>query len=82
MLGNGDERKSRLTAAGYDYTAVQAKVNELVRPAATYYTVKAGDTLSAIAWKYGTSVSAIQRLNPTLIRNVNVIQVGWKIRVK
>ena len=28
--GNGEERKSRLTAAGYDYKAVQAKVNELL----------------------------------------------------
>lgn len=28
--GNGDERKRRLTEAGYDYNAVQAKVNELL----------------------------------------------------
>lgn len=28
--GNGDDRKSRLTAAGYDYYAVQKRVNELV----------------------------------------------------
>lgn len=27
--GNGDDRKGALQAAGYDYTAVQAKVNEL-----------------------------------------------------
>ena len=29
--GNGDDRKRRLQAAGYDYTAVQNKVNELLR---------------------------------------------------
>lgn len=29
--GNGADRKSALTAAGYDYDAVQAKVNELVK---------------------------------------------------
>lgn len=29
--GNGDERKKRLTEAGYDYSAVQKKVNELVK---------------------------------------------------
>ena len=29
--GNGDDRKNRLTAAGYDYGAVQARVNELCR---------------------------------------------------
>ena len=28
--GNGDDRKNRLTNAGYDYATVQAKVNELV----------------------------------------------------
>lgn len=29
--GNGAERKQRLTAAGYDYAAVQARVNEILR---------------------------------------------------
>ena len=81
--GNGDDRKNRITTAGYDYAAVQAKVNELLgASAAKYYTVRGGDTLSAIALKYGTTVVAIQKLNPSLIRNVNQIQVGWKIRVK
>jgi hypothetical protein len=28
--GNGDERKKKLTAAGYDYAAVQKRVNEMV----------------------------------------------------
>ena len=35
-----------------------------------------------IARKYGTTVAAIQKLNPTLIKNVNLIITGWKIRVK
>lgn len=30
MWGNGGERQQRLTAAGYDYAAVQAKVNEIL----------------------------------------------------
>jgi hypothetical protein len=29
--GNGDKRKQKLTAAGYDYSAVQKRVNELLR---------------------------------------------------
>lgn len=29
--GNGSERKERLTAAGYDYAAIQKRVNELLR---------------------------------------------------
>lgn len=83
--GNGTDRKEHLTAAGYDYSAVQAKVNKLVKKQKAdpvYYTVKSGDTLSSIARKYGTGVSAIQKLNPTLIKNVNLILTGWKIRVK
>lgn len=66
--GNGSDRKSRITAAGYDYNAVQAKVNEKLGAATkkstvVYYTVKSGDALSGIAKKYGTTVSAIQKLN-------------------
>jgi lysozyme len=85
--GNGSDRKNRLTAAGYDYSAVQAKVNEKLgassrKSTAIYYTVQRGDTLSGIAKKYGTTVSAIQKLNSSLIKNVNLIQVGWRIRVK
>lgn len=30
LWGNGEERKKRLIAAGYDYAAVQAKVNEIL----------------------------------------------------
>ena len=81
--GNGEDRRARLDAAGYDYAAVQATVNELCGASSpVYYTVQSGDTLSAIAGRYGTSVEAIQRLNPDRIRNVNVIEVGWRIRVK
>ncbi|NCB92515.1 MAG: hypothetical protein EOM40_08065 [Clostridia bacterium] len=29
--GNGDERKANLTQAGYDYAAVQAEVNSLLK---------------------------------------------------
>lgn len=33
--GNGSDRQARLTAAGYDYNAVQAKVNELLGAGST-----------------------------------------------
>lgn len=44
-----------------------------------YYTVKSGDTLGGIAKKYGTTVSKIMRLNPS-IKNKNLIYRGQKIR--
>lgn len=83
--GNGDERKQKLTAAGYDYSTVQAKVNVLVKgqsssSTAQYYTVKSGDTLSAIAKQYGTTYQKLAELNG--IANPNLIYVGQKIRVK
>lgn len=44
-----------------------------------YYTVKKGDTLSAIASKYKTTVSAIAKKNN--ISNVNLIYVGQKLLI-
>lgn len=45
------------------------------------YTVVKGDTLSKIALKFGTTVSAIQKANSKLIKNVNVISVGWVLNI-
>jgi GH25 family lysozyme M1 (1,4-beta-N-acetylmuramidase)/LysM repeat protein len=81
--GTGQDRKNRLAKAGYDYNAVQKAVNAKLitkKPAATYYTVRRGDTLSGIARKYGTTVAAIQKLSG--IKNPNKIYAGQKIRVK
>lgn len=77
--GNGEERKQRLTAAGYDYDAVQAIVNKLVQPQETVYTVKKGDTLSGIAAKYGTTYQKLAKYND--IKNPNLIHVGQKIKI-
>jgi LysM repeat protein len=47
---------------------------------ASSYTVKAGDTLGAIAGRFGVTVDGIRRLNPA-ITDPNVIQVGQVIRM-
>jgi membrane-bound lytic murein transglycosylase D len=44
-----------------------------------YHTVKAGDTLSKIAVRYGLSLAQIKKLNPGA---GNMIRVGERIRVK
>jgi LysM repeat protein len=41
---------------------------------AVYYVVRYGDTLSSIAWRYGTSVWAIAQANH--IANVNLVYAG------
>ena len=79
--GVGDERKKKLTAAGYDYNTVQDAVNKkLGENQPEYYTVKKGDTLSKIASKFGTTYTALAKLNG--IKNPNLIYAGKKIRVK
>lgn len=78
--GNGEDRYNRLTKAGYDYNAVQARVNELLTPKKQYYTVESGDTLTWIANKYGTTVNQLVAWNG--IKNPNLIYVGQKLRVK
>lgn len=79
--GNGEDRKNRLTKAGYDYNAVQNKVNEILGANnKQYYTIKSGDTLSGISAKFGTSISQLCAWNN--ISNPNVIYAGNKIRVK
>ena len=77
--GNGDERKARLTKAGYNYSAIQGIINSRAN-SAIYYTVKAGDNLTHIAARYGTTWQAIARLNG--IKNPNVIHAGQKLRIK
>ena len=47
---------------------------------AVYYTVVSGDTLWAIAQRYGTTVAALTALNPTL-KNPNLITVGQVLQV-
>lgn len=81
--GNGDARKKALTEAGYSYSDVQARVNEMLKaPKAEpeYYTVVRGDTLTAIARKYGTTVNQLVEWNG--IKNPNLIYVGQRFRVK
>ena len=84
LWGNGDDRKRRLTEAGYDYNAVQAIVNQKVKkpstPSYKTYIVKKGDTLSSIAKKYGTTYQKIAKDNG--ISNPNKIYVGQKLIIK
>lgn len=72
--GSGDTRKKLL---GSYWSGVQAIIN---KGAATYYTVKSGDSVSAIAAKYKTTVANIVKLNS--LKNANLIYAGQKLRVK
>jgi LysM repeat protein/Tol biopolymer transport system component len=47
------------------------------RPSYTYYTVRPGDTLSGIAWRFGVSQAAIMRANN--LSNPSFIYVGQRL---
>ena len=90
--GTGETRKKKLTEAGYNYSAIQAIVNKLIKKSqnggtkketkttSITYIVKKGDTLSAIANKYGTTYQKIAKDNN--ISNPNKISVGQKLIIK
>ena len=78
--GNGDDRKKRLEEAGYDYNAIQAIVNNKMAPAISY-AVRRGDTLSAIAQRYGTTVDKIMQDNP-FITNRDRIWPGQRLVIR
>lgn len=78
--GNGEDRKNRLTAEGYNYNAIQDIVNQkLGYHQEQTYVVKAGDTLSGIASQYGTTYQELAQKNG--IANPNLIFVGQVIRI-
>ena len=76
--GNDPVRTKVLNIAG-KAAAVQAVVNGGSVSARRTYTVKAGDTLSGIAAKYGTSYQTLARING--ITNPNLIYGGQTIKI-
>lgn len=81
MWGNGAERRERLTAARYDYAAVQAEVNRRVTP--RVHIVRQGDTLSALSRKYDTTVAEIVAKNRGRYPRIRAdyICIGWRLTV-
>lgn len=90
--GNEPNRSKKLKAEGYtaaEIKKIQTKVDALCKgnttvpkdDTAIYYTVKAGDNLTAIARRNGTTVLQLLKLNPN-IKDANKIYVTQKIRVK
>ena len=83
--GNGEDRKKRLTEAGYNYDEVQAAVNKKLgvgkkKETVIYYAVRKGDTLSAIAQRYGTTWQKIAKDNN--LANPNLIYPSQRLIIR
>ena len=50
-------------------------------PSYVTYTVQAGDTLWAIARKYGCPIAGIVAANSDRIKNPNLIHAGWQLKI-
>lgn len=85
LWGNGEERKNRLTSAGYNYDDVQKLVNEKMKNTTNFieYKVKRGDNLIKIAKMYNTKWHIIYNDNKDVIgNNPNIIKVNQILKIR
>jgi LysM repeat protein len=64
----------------YPKQRIQITPTETISSSQLYYTVSKNDTVGGIAAKHGTTVNQIQVWNE--LKNVNLIYVGQKLRIK
>ena len=67
----------------FDDEAEIAKIEEQERKAAQaiqYHTIRSGDTLGALARKYGTTVNRLCQLNG--IKSTSILRIGQRLRVR
>lgn len=65
-----------------DFRAADAVVNIAVAEGTTTdYTVVSGDSLSKIGKAHGVSWQAIYEANKDIIKNPDLIQAGWKLKI-
>lgn len=69
-----------IKSKGYRFVTISQLMNRATTPVTgSTYTVKAGDTLYAIARRYNTTVARIAQANN--IKNINLIRVGQKLTI-
>ncbi|MEO8582938.1 MAG: LysM peptidoglycan-binding domain-containing protein, partial [Flavitalea sp.] len=66
-----------------DYRAGDVRLNLEIsqKEGGEEYTVKSGDNLSKIGAKYGVSWKQIFEANKSIIKNPDLIQPGWKLKI-
>lgn len=65
-----------------DFRSADAVINIAVAEGtSTDYTVASGDSLSKIGKAHGVSWQAIYEANKDIIKNPDLIQAGWKLKI-
>jgi nucleoid-associated protein YgaU len=65
-----------------DYRSADVVMNiEVAEGTTTEYTVKSGDSLSRIGKEYGVSWQDIFEANKDIIKNPDLIQPGWRLKI-
>lgn len=65
-----------------DYRSADVVMNiEVIEGASTEYTVVSGDSLSKIGKQHGVSWQTIFEANKDIIKNPDLIQPGWKLKI-
>ena len=72
-----DDNTPAVSNSGNSTTAGQVSAGS----ATLDYAIKSGDTLGAIARKYGCTVAELVAANSDLIKNPNRIHIGWKLKI-
>ncbi len=83
---NSEDDKEKLWAIygsiDPDYRSADVVMNILVSgESITTYTVVSGDNLSKIGKNYGLTWQAIYEANKDIIKNPDLIQAGWKLKI-
>ena len=77
LWGNGNDRKAKLQAAGYDYSAIQAEVNKLAGGGSTGYKVQIIASALNVRAGAGTNYKIVKVVRKGQIYTIVSEKSGW-----
>ena len=77
LWGNGDDRKKRLQAAGYNYSAIQAEVNKLAGGGSTGYKVQVTASALNVRSGAGTNYKVVKVVRKGQVYTIVSEKSGW-----
>lgn len=77
LWGNGDDRKKRLQAAGYNYSAIQAEVNKLAGGGSTGYKVQVTASALNVRSGAGANYKVVKVVRKGQVYTIVSEKSGW-----